>query len=202
LWAQNYEATDTGAVQRLHSLLQQYLKQGAAKIHDYQNIPAYQTGKHIIQTSLVNEVKQDLVKSLQLSIMLYHKKQLNRILELIDIDNQHQLFNAMEMLELELPKKIAKELNQLLDFITDPAGKINNNSKPAADSFFENIYLSSTFVYNPWTKAIVMYTAWKNSRQKEVQTIQQQHITQDHLIITETRNFVLDTTNQQTPCSL
>lgn len=195
LWSQNYEPYDAAAIDKFHHLLNSYLQLGIAKAHDYQDMPAYQFGKEIIKTSLLNEVKTDLVISLKLCSMIFKKKQINRILELVDIDNNQKLFNAMEVIEMELPKKIAKELIYLFDFILDPDNLKADSKRPLSLPVFEKVYDSDAFSYNPWTKAIMIYNSWKNHVQEELEIIYHKKVQQPHFMVTETRNFVLHTKN-------
>ena len=126
--------------------------------------------------------------------MLFRKKQFSRVLELIEAEKQHQLYNAMEMIEIELPKKTAKDVNLLFDFILDPFGN-KQVFKNDGTSLFKKIYLSDSFTYNPWTKAIVMYCSWKNNIVADLKIMKQKTESAEPLIITETRDFVLNSTN-------
>lgn len=191
LWVQNYEPDDAKSNETMQELLNKYLKTGISKIADYQNTPNYSNEKEIVKNSLVSEIKTDLVLSLKLCEMLFRKKQISRILELIEAEKQHKLYNAMEMIEIELPKKTAKDLNSLFDFILDPQGNKVVVAKNDNTAFFRKVYFSDSFTYNPWTKAIVMYCSWKNNITGDINIISQKQETAEPLIIKETRDFVL-----------
>jgi hypothetical protein len=191
LWVQNYEPNDAKSNENMQELLNKYLKMGISKIADYQNTPDYSNEKEIVKNSLVSEIKTDLILSLKLCSMLFKKKQISRILELIEAEKQHKLYNAMEMIEIELPKKIAKDLNNLFDFILDPRGNKVQVVKNDTTPFFRKVYFSDSFTYNPWTKAIVMYCSWKNNITGDLNIISQKQEAVEPLIITETRDFVL-----------
>jgi ATP:ADP antiporter, AAA family len=195
LWIQNYEPDDEKSITNMQALLNKYLKTGISKITDHHNTPDYAQQKEIVKKSLVTEIKTDLIVSLKICSMLFKKKQISRILELIEMEKQHQLYNAMEMIEMELPKKISKDLIYLFDFILDPSGNKLTVGKNDTASLFSRIYLSDSFTYNPWTKAIVIYCSWKNSITEDLKIIRQKQGPSEHLIITETRDFVLKAVN-------
>ena len=195
LWIQNYQPDDVKSMATMQTLLDKYLKMGISKITDHHNIPDYSKEKEIVKNSLVSEIKTDLIISVKICSMLFRKKQISRILELIEMEKQHKLFNAMEMIEMELPKKISKDLICLFDFILDPAGDKLAVGKNDTTSLFKKIYFSDSFTYNPWTKAIVMYCSWKNNIAEDLKIIRQKHEPSEPLIITETRNFVLSAIN-------
>ena len=195
LWIQNYEPGDTKSMNTMQALLNKYLKMGISKITDHHNIPDYSKEKEIVKKSLVSEIKTDLIISVKICSMLFRKKQISRILELIEMEKQHKLYNAMEMIEMELPKKISKDLICLFDFILDPAGNKFAAGKNDTTSLFKKVYFSDSFTYNPWTKAIIMYCSWKNSINEDLKIIKQKKETTEPLIITETRDFVLSSIN-------
>ncbi len=192
LWVQNYEPAGAKEKEMFTTLLNKYLKMGITKISDQCHIPAYTTEKNIVKNSLVSEIKEDLTLSLKICSLLFRKKQINRILELMEIDQHQKLYNAMEIIEMELPKQISKDLVLLFDFILDPAGNKPVAGKQGQQTLFNKIYFSDSFSYSPWTKAIIIYCAWKNKRTVELKNIVQKKEQQEHYIITETREFVLN----------
>jgi hypothetical protein len=197
LWVQNYEPEDAKTMETMEELLNKYLKTGISKIADHLNTGEYVNEKEILKSSLMSEIKTDLIVALKLCSMIYKKKQINRILELIEAEKQNKLYNAMEVIELELPKKISKDLIVLFDFILDPtenkttAAISKNDSTP----LFTKVYFSDSFTYNPWTKAIVMYCSWKNNRTADLKNIRQKQESSEPYIIKETRDFVLSKIN-------
>lgn len=193
LWVQDYEPDEAMAV-RLNTILDKYLKNGILKIDDYHRVNYEHTENEIVKHSLLNEIKTDLVLSLKICAMLHRKKKINRILELIEIEKHQKIYNAMEMIELELPRKTAKDLVHLFDFVLDPGGHRKNAEVFTAESVFNKIYFSDSFAYNPWTKAIVMYCSWKNKIHDDIKYIATVN-GEEEFIVAETRDYVLSTPN-------
>jgi ATP:ADP antiporter, AAA family len=175
--------------------LNKYLKMGIGKIADHHTIPEYNKENEIVKNSLLSEIKEDLTVSLKICSMLFRKKPINRILELMEIEQQQKLYNAMEMIELELPKNISKDLIMLFDFMLDPSGNKAAAGKNDSAALFNKIYFSDSFSYNPWTKAILLYCSWKNNKTADLRNIVQKIDQGEHYIITETRDFVLNAIN-------
>jgi len=195
LWILNNKPALPKETEILNTLLHKYLAMGIAKISDYHNIPDYHKEKEIVKNSLLSEVKEDLMLSLKICSMLYRNKPINRILELMEIEQQQKLYNAMEMIELELPKKISKDFILLFDFILDPGEHKATMAKNETATLFNKIYFSDSFSYNAWTKAIILYCAWKNNKTEDLKHIGQKKEQAEHHIITETRDFVLKAIN-------
>jgi len=140
---------------------------------------------------MVNEIKSDLVLSLKICAMLHQKKRINRILELIEVEKQQKLYNAIEMIEMELPRKTAKDLVTLFDFVLDPEGHNKKNLEYSAGNIFNQVYFSDSFAYNSWTKALVMFCSWKNNMQEDVKSIRKAPPVKEEFIVSETRDFIL-----------
>lgn len=190
LWVQDYEPDETMKA-KFETILEKYLKKGLHKIDDYHRVHYIDTEKEIVKLSLLNEIKTDLVLSLKICAMLHHKKRINRILELIDIEKNQKLYNAMEMIELELPRKIARDLLTLFDFVLDPVGHHKKATEQNTVNVFNQVYYSDSFSYNSWTKALVMFCSWRNKMQDDVQQIERVPAAKEEFIVAETRNFVL-----------
>jgi hypothetical protein len=192
LWVQDYEPAE-GMIEKFHVILDKYLKNGMEKIDAYYEVHYTEREKEIVKHSLLNEIKTDLVLSLKIAAMLYRKKRINRILELIDIEKHQKLYNAREMIELELPRKISRDIVSLFDFILDPEEHKKRTEVVTGGNVFNKVYSSDAFSYNSWTKALVMYCSWKNNMEEDVRHIQM--FEGEEFIITETKNFVLHTPN-------
>ncbi len=190
LWMQDYEPDDAMKL-KLEGILEKYLQQGLNKIEDYQKIHYNDTDREMVKHSLVNEIKSDLVLSLKICAMLHRKKRINRILELIEMEKHQKLYNAIEMIELELPRKTAKELVILFDFVLDPEGHHKKSTGHAAGNVFSQVYFSDSFAYNSWTKALVMFCSWKNNIDEDVKRIEEKPIAAEEFIVAETRDFIL-----------
>lgn len=190
LWVQDYQPADNMKM-KLEGILEKYLKQGLLKIDNYHEVHYHDTDKEMVKHSLVNEIKSDLVLSLKICAMLHQKKRINRILELIDVEKQLKLYNAIEMIEMELPRKTAKDLVTLFDFVLDPEGHHKKAVEYTAGNIFNQVYFSDTFAYNSWTKALVMFCSWKNNIKEDVKNIERLPGAKEEFIVAETRDFIL-----------
>lgn len=192
LWVKEFEPNNPEQVKKFSELLNEYLKKGQDKISDYNFLPEFHD-QELIKNTIYNEVKNDLSVALKTSVLLFKKKEINRILELLEMAKQDKLYNAMEMLELLLPKKISNDLNLLFDFILDPKQNKTNGIKPDKNVFFNKVLFDAPHLYNPWTKSICVYTSWKNN---EVELLNRFNVSvnpYEHFLVKETRDFVLNT---------
>ncbi len=191
LWIKGYEPSGTSENEKFSELLNRFLKAGLDKVQDYNHIPDF-NDRELIKRSIFNEIENDLQVSLKTCALLFRRKEINRILELMEIDKQDRLYNAMEMLELVLPKKVSKELNLLFDFILDPHNSSRTAMKNEIKFFYEKVFFDAPHLYNPWTKAICVYSSWKNNEMPFLQKLKHQKQPLEHYLVTETKEYVMD----------
>jgi hypothetical protein len=160
-------------------------------VEDYTQVP-HGNDADLIKRSIRNEIKYDLATSLKICSLLFRKKEINRILELMEIDNHDKLYNAMEMLELLLPKKISKDLIFLFDFILDPEHSKKLPVKREIQLFYNKVIFNEPKLYNPWTKAVCVYCSWRNNDQDLMQKLRSQGSSDEHYLVKETTAFVLN----------
>lgn len=195
LWLKEYHPDGNVEKEKLAAVLHHYLKTGIDKEKDYNSIPDF-THKDLLSRSVFTEVKNDLIVALKACSLLYVKKEINRVLELLESDKHDKIYNAMEMLELVLPKRISKEINLLFDFILDPLHHSRIGTKHEARTLLNKIFFNSHSIYNPWTKAVCIYSSWKNRETEFLDKLKAHDDKKEHYLVRETKIHVLDSINQ------
>jgi len=190
LWNKEYEPESSTEKDKLRSLLHIYLKSGNSKIIDFNALPGL-IDRDMLKESILNEVKGDLMVALKICVLLFNKKDINRVLELMEMEGNVKVFNAMEMLELMLPQKISNELNKLFDFVLDPSHEKQVVVKYQMNAFFQKVMFNKEVSFNSWTKAICIYCSWKNKETDWISKNGQGNNEKEDYIITETRDYVL-----------
>jgi hypothetical protein len=165
------------------------------KISDYYEVPDF-SDTNLVKNSILNEVKSDLASALKICSLVYQKKEINRILELLSVEARDKIYNAMEMLELLLPKKISSDLNELFDFVLDPVHNKKVSYKTDKHLFLQKVMFRSAQMYNPWTRAVCIYSTWRSNDRDLIQKLRDQQNKTDHRLVMETRSFVLQSLNQ------
>lgn len=191
LWTKAYEPASPGEAEQLRRVLDTYLKNGSNKILDFYSLPDARENA-LLQNAVRSEIKMDLVNSLKACSILFGKKEINRVLELLEIGHDEKLYNGMEMLDLVLPKKIASGINHLFDFVLDPSHTKKTVPRRELYIFFNKLFFGDTESYNPWTKAICVYCSWKSNESGLYARLRQIPDPTEHNIITETRDYVMN----------
>ena len=145
----------------------------------------------MIKRSIASEIWNDLTSALKISAILFSKKEIDRVIELVENKDRKKLFNAMEMLELVLPKKTARQINDLFDYILEPTLNRKRLTEVSTISFLQEIVTPSA-KFNHWTKAVCLYTSFKNKKLDFIHSLvilPEQH---ENIVLTETRAYVMD----------
>ena len=189
LWIKEYIPESPGEHEKFHSLLDGYIISAMDKVKDYNQIPDF-NDKELVKRSIFNEIKKDLALAVKACSIVFRKKELNRILQLMELEKKEQLYNAMEMLELVLPKKFSKDLNFLFDFILDPQYANRVIEKNQMATFYNKVIFSAPLLYNPWTKAVCVYCSWKSNETGFLRRLKDHTDQNEHYLVKETRNYV------------
>ena len=192
LWNKEYEPQTVEETNKLNLLLSNYLRTGVSKINDYNGVPDSQE-RMMLNRSLRNEIKSDLISALKICVLLYRKKDINRVLELMELEGNKKVFNAVEMLELMLPQKASKRLNVMFDFVLDPSHHKINIVNYEMNTLLQKVFFTDAVSFNPWTKAVCMYSFWMNNETELLKKLRNSNGAGEHYIIKETRDYVLST---------
>jgi ATP:ADP antiporter, AAA family len=190
LWVKGFDAELPRHIHQFHTLLIHYLKVGVEKLYMYNEVP-HLAGRPLVKSCLLSEVRNDLDTVLKICSMLYHKKEINRVMELISRSTNHKLFNAMEMLEWVLPKKVSFQVNSLIDFVIDPSVVKRPFIEYDVRGFFQKLLVTQAQSFNVWTRAVCIYTSLQNGQVGLVRQLSEQLNSREEPIIQETRNYVL-----------
>jgi AAA family ATP:ADP antiporter len=190
LWTKDFICEHNNDAELLNKLLNQFLKAGKQKIMDYVEVPAaiHQDG---IKNAIVGEIRNDVISALKICALLHNKAEFNRILELIHHEENTRLYNAVEMLELVLPKKTARDLNYLFNYLFDPSLARKTGANADISHFYNKIVFEEAAIFRPLTRAYCIYSSWKEKQIPFLKMLKTHTEQEDHIIVSETRQFVL-----------
>jgi ATP/ADP translocase len=190
LWLKNYEPGSQREQESLSGMLREYLLRANSKVQDYYEVPEFEDTS-LLQESIDHEVRLDLVTALKICALLYDRTEFNRVIELMEQGDHKRLVNAIEMLELVLPKKTAKEMNAVFNYLLDPTLHGHKIARMGIEPLFGKIVHEQPVPFGPWTRAVCIYSSWKNKRHRFLQSLRNAPSRKEHYIVQETRDFVL-----------
>ncbi|MEJ0103336.1 MAG: hypothetical protein WDO19_12580 [Bacteroidota bacterium] len=101
----------------------------------------------------------------------------------------------MEMLELVLPKKITRDINFLFDFVLDPDHGRKTTHIQDVPLLVKQIVYKKELLFQPWSKAVCMYSSWKNNLSEVLVYIREQPDEDKNQLVHETRDYILNEIN-------
>ncbi|HRI19441.1 MAG TPA: hypothetical protein PLA68_00745, partial [Panacibacter sp.] len=189
LWEKKFEAAPADA-NKLYDILNSLLKQAGEKIKYFKNIPAFDD-TDLLKNSIFAEVKTNTLLALKICSMLYDRKQINRVLEIIELKQNNKIYNGIEMLEIILSNSIFKEIDALIEFVLTAGNSkhTETNYEKMISLLQEIIYAPANF-FTPWTKALCIFIAGKNNFTELLDILETKPPEQTEYVIQETMNFV------------
>jgi hypothetical protein len=82
-------------------------------------------------------------------------------------------------------------MNLVFDYLLDPTLHGHKFVQPEINRFLEKIVHEESESFGPWTRAVCIYTSWKNKQVPFLNTLKGRFRPKEHYIVQETRNFVL-----------
>lgn len=189
LWARSFRAELPSDMFLFQELLKTYIERGLEKMHYHTSLPVFEASD-LIKHSLTSEIWNDLTSALKVATIIYSKNEVSRVVELIENKDRQKLFNAMEMLEMVLPKRTARQINVLFDYILEPNPARKKETETGTNLYLQKI-LSPGSSFNHWTKAICLYTSLKNKKVDLLRSLPAQPERYENIVLTETRSYVM-----------
>ncbi len=194
LWGKKFEAS-ASEENKLSTILDTLLQQTHSKIKYHDKVP-YFDDTELLKNAISREIKNNVLLTLKICSMLYDRKKINRVLELIELKQGNKLYNGIEMLEILLPKNTFTEINVQLEFILN-AGQSKTPAKndTALISVLEHIVYAPANFFSPFTKALCIFIGGRNNYGDFLAALKARPNEEGEFVILETRDFVLNNTN-------
>jgi AAA family ATP:ADP antiporter len=192
LWMKSFQAESVEYIYKFQSLLNDYLKAGIDKIAYHNSVPSFKDHE-LVKRSIGSEIWNDLTTALKICAILYPRKEINRIVELVESRDRHKLYNGMEMLEMVLPKKTSRQINELFDHLLDPVSSKKKLTAADVKNFLVHVVVKKPSAFNQWTKAICVYSSLKNNFAEFIREMDGEPEKNESILLTETRSYVLKT---------
>ena len=192
LWLKDFETDSATDKIKFLNFLNSVLEEAYAKIRYFYRVPFFED-QHLVKRSIENEIRNDLVTVLKICTIVYRKREVNRLIELVELSKNAKIMNALEMMELLLPKRVMKKINPLMDFVLDP-GQVHRIPEPISlNELFSGIIFGKETHFNSWTQALCVFSSWKNGEFRILKKLSEHNNESHSFIVAETKNFVLKT---------
>ncbi len=194
LWTREFDRPVADQKKTLKALMGRFLEKGLEKMGYYHRVGG--GGEHqVIRRALYHEVRNDLLTVLKICSLVYQNREVDRLIELIRSQNRNKIFNAMEMIDVVLPKRVVRSLNQMFDFVIDPLHSRRQANGLSGSRLYSQVLFSEEGRFDAWTRAICMFTLWKHHDLDLVLKLKAEKMPSGSLILEETKGFILKSVN-------
>jgi len=175
------------------SWLETKLEQSKLKINFYTRLASHPS-LALLATAVKSEIEQDLPLILKAFALLYDRQRLERVLHLLKSSGDSRISNAIEMLELSIPKRYFLQVDAVLEFLLDIS--VSKTESPALTAtiptmLIKEVLTTSAAGFNVWTKSVALYLipAFKDKALREL--LLEKQVEDKNPLFGETRKFVL-----------
>ncbi len=147
----------------------------------------------LLATTIRSEIKQDLNLILQAFALIYDRQHLERVLQLVKATDDSRISNAIEMLELSIPKRYFLPVDAILEFLLDSSNSNPENfasSTPVLAPAITEIISTSSVGYTIWTKSVALYLIPSLKDKALHKILAAPQIEENNSLFSETKKFV------------
>jgi len=183
---------DTGK-KHVTSWIEVKLAQGKRKIDFYTRL-APSSSAVVLAKAIKSEVEQDLSRLLKAFALIYDRPHLERVLQLYKSSGDARHSNAIEMLELSIPKRYFLPVDAIMEFLHDISSSKTQDAVLNGTELtliIKEILTAPGTGFNIWTKSVALYLipAVQDNALKEV--LKKKQAEENNPLFTETKEFVL-----------
>lgn len=152
----------------------------------------------LLQQAIIMEIRKDVQMLLKSFSLLYDREKVDRVIELLSIGNTSKISNAIEILELIVPKKYFTPLNNFVELIDDVQHKKELLIKTQGldpHVIIEEVIKDSKANFSEWTRSVACYMIPKMKKSKMSLKMLNVKEPKDGHLFNETKNYVLSMLN-------
>ena len=145
----------------------------------------------MLEQALVSELQQDVQVILKACALIYDRERINRFIEVFNMNHTAKVANAMELLELTIPKKYFTSINYFIDCTQDVKTKqvLPLKQKLSVGAVVQHIIHSVHPQFNSWTQSVAFYLLPQLDHMPPWPALPEEDTEADALL-QETRNYV------------
>ncbi|MDQ6813030.1 MAG: MFS transporter [Bacteroidota bacterium] len=151
----------------------------------------------LLQQAILMEIRKDGQLLLRGFSLLYDREKVDRVIELLAVGSIDKISNAIEILEIIIPKKYFSQLNVLVELIDDVQHHkelITKTHRLHANVIIEEVIKDNKANFSEWTRSIACYMIPK-MKKNEVSLKMLSGKEPENYLFNETRNYVLSMLN-------
>ncbi|MCW3108516.1 MAG: hypothetical protein JWQ09_3022 [Segetibacter sp.] len=196
LWLKKAKLS-SDAIELIDNWANEKIEQSEYKVDYYYEVI---NSRHLtlFQQAIMMEIRKDAKVLLKGFSLLYDRDKIDRVIELLNLGNTSKISNAIEILELIIPKRYFTQLNCIVELIDDV--QHNKQLLPKTQGLDVNIIIEEVIKdnkanFSEWTRSIACYMILKLKRNEISLKMLNVKEAKENRLFNETRNYVLTMLN-------
>jgi hypothetical protein len=149
---------------------------------------------NLLENALFSEIEQNVETILKACAIVYNKEEINRFIEVYKLDDHSKVANAMELLEMTIPKKYFNPLSQQIEISHDIKNNqklLHRRKKMETEGVVKEVITDSHTSFNSWSKSVAIYLLPTLYNKDAVLKLVTKKRKDDDAIVKETTDYVL-----------
>jgi HEAT repeat protein len=149
---------------------------------------------NLLESALFSEIEQNVETILKACAIVYNKEEINRFIEVYKMDDHSKVANAMELLELTIPKKYFNPLSEQIEISHDIKHNqklLHRRKKLETEGVVKEVITDSHASFNSWSKSVAIYLLPTLYNKDAILTLFKKKRKEDDAIVQETTDYVL-----------
>jgi hypothetical protein len=191
LWQKKAEIS--GNIQMLEKWIVNKLEEMRMKVECFLNLQDNHPAQ-LLEEALISEIQQNVESLLQAFALLYDRPQIDRFMEIYRMDNAAKLANAIELLELTIPRKYFNQVIPFIELKYDVKKKqvlLQSKISGGVEMVIGEVIVSRKVPFNSWSRSIALYLSPQLISKNLAKQVAAQPANDSDELVRETRNYIL-----------
>ncbi len=148
----------------------------------------------LLKEAIGRELKYDLHFLLKAFAIQFDRPKVDRVIELLQLDNKARIYNAIEVLELILPGKYFNQLNILVELMNDIEEDqvlLPRSHDLKGIHIIEEVLKDNKANFSEWTRSVACFMIPKLNKNDFSLQLLKSKVVKEEVLFNETRNYVL-----------
>ena len=147
----------------------------------------------LLREALISEIEQNMEAVLKAFALLYNREQVDQFIGVYKMENSTMVANAIELLEMTLPKKYFTAMLYFIDLTVDiQRNQLTFHRKEMPiERLISDVVSNQKTGFNSWSRSVAIYLSPKLLPREAAFAIATAAPKEEDSLVSETRNYVL-----------
>ncbi len=148
----------------------------------------------LLSDALVSEIKENMETVLKACALMYNREQIDQFLNVYKLENTTKVANAIELLEMTIPKKFFSGVLYFIELSSDlDQNQLSEHvgKETELHTLIMEVVTNKKAGFNAWSRSVAIYLLPKLLNREAALVIASNPMGKEEQLVQETRNYVL-----------